>query len=105
MWRCPQCGEGIEDQFTSCWSCGYDQEGGEDPVVEPPPLPPRATYQCERCQVPLEARGEMPIRVGGPEEGWHLFREWDEMNERLWKLDVYVCPHCKRVTFFESLDD
>jgi len=21
-WRCPKCGEQIEGQFTSCWSCG-----------------------------------------------------------------------------------
>lgn len=21
-WRCPQCGEQLEGQFTECWSCG-----------------------------------------------------------------------------------
>ena len=21
-WRCPQCGEALEGQFTSCWNCG-----------------------------------------------------------------------------------
>jgi hypothetical protein len=21
-WRCPQCGEALEGQFTACWSCG-----------------------------------------------------------------------------------
>ena len=21
-WRCPKCGEQLEGQFTSCWSCG-----------------------------------------------------------------------------------
>ena len=21
-WRCPQCGEQLEGQFTACWSCG-----------------------------------------------------------------------------------
>ena len=21
-WRCPKCGEELEGQFTSCWSCG-----------------------------------------------------------------------------------
>ena len=21
-WRCPDCGEGIEGQFTACWKCG-----------------------------------------------------------------------------------
>ena len=22
MWRCPQCGESLEDQFDNCWRCG-----------------------------------------------------------------------------------
>jgi hypothetical protein len=21
-WKCPNCSEGIEEQFTSCWNCG-----------------------------------------------------------------------------------
>jgi rubrerythrin len=21
-WRCPQCGEQLEGQFTACWKCG-----------------------------------------------------------------------------------
>ena len=26
-WRCRSCGETIEEQFTSCWSCGTDRGG------------------------------------------------------------------------------
>ena len=26
-WRCPSCGETIEEQFTACWSCGADRGG------------------------------------------------------------------------------
>ncbi|MEO7718217.1 MAG: DUF2007 domain-containing protein [Capsulimonas sp.] len=24
-WTCPQCGEDVAGQFTSCWSCGHDR--------------------------------------------------------------------------------
>ncbi|BDI34432.1 hypothetical protein CCAX7_64830 [Capsulimonas corticalis] len=24
-WTCPQCGEEVEGQFTSCWNCGHDR--------------------------------------------------------------------------------
>ncbi len=24
-WTCPDCGEAIEGQFTSCWNCGRDK--------------------------------------------------------------------------------
>ncbi len=24
-WRCPECGEGLEGQFTACWHCGADR--------------------------------------------------------------------------------
>ena len=24
-WRCPECGERLERQFTACWSCGADR--------------------------------------------------------------------------------
>lgn len=27
-WRCTQCGESLEGQFTQCWSCGRMREGG-----------------------------------------------------------------------------
>lgn len=26
-WRCKQCGEEIEPQFTACWKCGASREG------------------------------------------------------------------------------
>jgi hypothetical protein len=24
-WKCPQCGEQVEGQFTTCWKCGTDR--------------------------------------------------------------------------------
>ena len=26
-WKCPQCGETIEGQFSQCWNCGADYPG------------------------------------------------------------------------------
>lgn len=26
QWRCPECGEQIEGQFTECWQCGSSRE-------------------------------------------------------------------------------
>ena len=28
-WTCPKCGETVEAQFTSCWSCGASRPGSE----------------------------------------------------------------------------
>jgi hypothetical protein len=24
-WTCPECGENLEGQFTTCWKCGYER--------------------------------------------------------------------------------
>ncbi|HVX41963.1 MAG TPA: hypothetical protein VHB25_20545 [Gemmatimonadaceae bacterium] len=44
----------------------------------------------------------MPIRVGGTSGGWHLLLgEWADMSEGVFPLDVYRCPRCKRIEFFD----
>jgi hypothetical protein len=35
MWKCPRCGEGVEDDFDVCWSCGSNREGQENPDFVP----------------------------------------------------------------------
>ncbi len=37
MWRCPNCGEGIDDVFDACWKCGTAQDGtsASNPPGEP----------------------------------------------------------------------
>jgi hypothetical protein len=34
MWTCPKCGEKVEGQFDSCWSCGTKRDG--TPPAKPP---------------------------------------------------------------------
>ena len=29
MWRCPSCGEHVDNQFDACWNCGTAQDGTE----------------------------------------------------------------------------
>ncbi|MCS7046586.1 MAG: DUF2007 domain-containing protein [Gemmataceae bacterium] len=31
MWKCPKCGEKIDDEFDICWACGTTVDGIEDP--------------------------------------------------------------------------
>ena len=28
-WKCPKCGEYVEEQFDECWNCGAEKPGGE----------------------------------------------------------------------------
>jgi len=57
---------------------------------------------CPHCRVPMQALGEVPVRVGGTQGGWHLlFGEWADVTEGVWKLDVFRCATCKRVEFFD----
>lgn len=58
--------------------------------------------QCAVCKSELESLGQVPIRVGGTSGGWHLLLgEWADVSEGVFPLDVYRCPRCKRVEFFD----
>lgn len=70
MWTCLKCGEGIEEAFEACWSCGADRAGRPDPAFRaplgedsrpvPPPKPPEPPpdldrelarrFRCPKCQ-------------------------------------------------------
>ena len=38
-WRCPQCGEMLEPQFTDCWNCGTPRPRDEASAENIPPPP------------------------------------------------------------------
>jgi hypothetical protein len=51
----------------------------------------------------MESLGQLPIRTGGTSGGWHLLLgDWAEMSEGVLPLDVYRCPTCRRIEFFEQ---
>jgi hypothetical protein len=50
----------------------------------------------------MQSLGEIAIRVGGVSGGWHvLFGAWADADEGLLPIDLYRCPSCKRVEFFD----
>jgi hypothetical protein len=50
----------------------------------------------------MESLGQLPIRTGGIGGGWHLLLgELADMTEGVLPLDVYRCPRCRRVEFFD----
>ncbi|MGH7598376.1 MAG: hypothetical protein ACREOI_18625 [bacterium] len=60
------------------------------------------TLQCPLCRVPLQALGQVPVRTGGTGGGWHLlFGEWADVGETVLHLDVYRCPQCSRLEFYD----
>ena len=103
MWHCARCREAIEDGFDMCWSCGLPREEvAIEAVGEADAAPP--TRWCAACEVPLVERGTAPLRVGGPDgpgDGWSFFRAADQIEQRLWKVEVWACPTCRQLKLFE----
>lgn len=46
MWRCPNCGESIEDSFEVCWQCGTGADGTR-PEADSGPDEPRPPVSDE----------------------------------------------------------
>lgn len=58
--------------------------------------------KCYACNSSMQSLGQLPIRTGGIKGGWHLLLgEWADMTEGVLPLDVYRCPQCKRIEFFD----
>jgi hypothetical protein len=41
MWKCPSCGEDVEDEFSACWNCQRGKDGSPAPpaaAAEPGPV-------------------------------------------------------------------
>ena len=50
------------------------------------------TPSCPTCKTELQSLGQLPVRVGGTEKGWHFFlAEFGELGERVKPLDLYRC--------------
>ena len=62
----------------------------------------RTSPLCPLCRVQLEPLGQIPVRTGGTSGGWHLlFGEWADAGEGVMPLDVYRCPQCSRLEFYD----
>jgi hypothetical protein len=57
---------------------------------------------CPMCRTLLRRLGQIPVRTGGTSGGWHLlFGEWADVGEGVMPLDVYRCPQCSRLEFYD----
>jgi hypothetical protein len=46
--------------------------------------------------------GQLPIRVGGANPGWHFFLgELADLGEKVNPLDLYRCEKCGRLEFYD----
>jgi hypothetical protein len=58
--------------------------------------------QCPNCKTDLLGLGQLPIRVGGVNPGWHFFLgELADLSETVKPLDVYRCEKCGRLEFYD----
>lgn len=58
--------------------------------------------ECSVCHSTMESLGQLPIRTGGTGGGWHLLLgEWADVTEGVVPLDVFRCPRCTRVEFYD----
>lgn len=67
MWKCPSCGEMVEDNFGSCWNCSTDKDA------------PPSKYKSARSK---SSEGEEP-------ETWYC----DNCDAEI-ASDDNVCPQC-----------
>ena len=86
VWVCPGCGEKLEPQFDSCWSCGSRRDR-EQPLVEAP----RPRRACAVCREALHLRGRMPVDL--------------EPHDEFLALEVWTCPRCGRATLYEPREE
>lgn len=57
--------------------------------------------RCMRCRVDMDCIGVKEFRTGGRSGGWHLILgDFADMGEQKMKLEIWVCPHCRRVEFY-----
>jgi hypothetical protein len=57
---------------------------------------------CPNCKVATRALGQLPIRVGGTNPGWHFFLgELADLGETIKPLDLYRCEKCGRLEFYD----
>ena len=58
--------------------------------------------ECFACHSPMDSLGQLPIRTGGVSGGWHLLLgDMADLTEGVLPLDVYRCPNCRRVEFYD----
>lgn len=89
MQICPNCNEEVTENFEICWNCGFSFVDGEFVSLEPQ-YERLSTFNCLRCNIPMQYDGNYNIRKG---TGAGVFTDY-------FVFDVFVCPKCGKVEFF-----
>jgi hypothetical protein len=58
MWKCPVCGESVEDDFSVCWNCQHARDGSLPIPVPDAPTPANLVETAT-------AEGCVEVSVGG----------------------------------------
>jgi predicted nucleic-acid-binding Zn-ribbon protein len=109
MWRCPSCGEDVEDDFNVCWNCQRDKNGTAPPQPSGSPAPANlveTTTTEGSVEVSVAGRALACVVCGNA-----TFHERDSLlNTRLatfFKLDWanaqainYICTRCGYIHWF-----
>jgi predicted ATP-dependent serine protease len=113
MWICHNCSEEVEEQFGVCWNCEADRQGtlptgsssdrdAEEREAED--MERKAflnekfrSKHCLRCNIALRYAGKKEFH-----EGLRLgaLGDFAELFVGQVRLEMYVCPNCRRVEFF-----
>ena len=57
---------------------------------------------CPHCKVSLRSLGQLPIRVGGANPGWHsILEELADLGETIKPLDFYRYEKSGRLEFYD----
>ncbi|MGB4511580.1 MAG: hypothetical protein WBI31_07945 [Thermacetogeniaceae bacterium] len=57
--------------------------------------------KCPQCRTYMEYLGVKEFRTGGKTGGWHLsLGDFAELQERIMKLEMWVCTQCRQVLFY-----
>ena len=67
MWKCPSCGETVEDNFGSCWNCSTDKDAPPSEYKSASSNSTEGeaeTWYCDNCDAEIEADDNICPRCG-----------------------------------------
>jgi hypothetical protein len=105
-WQCKKCGERVDNNFETCWNCGANTEGVEDPSFRkvndgtktiPERLGHRHPLTCLRCQREMRFLGTKSFHEG---TRWGALGDLGEMFVAKMDLEMFCCTQCGRVEFY-----
>lgn len=99
MKNCPKCNAEVEDNFDVFWQCNYSFSENKIVEFEDTNLIRKKKINCLRClDVPMIYSGEFKFHEGAK---LGIFGSLFETFVNRECFDLYVCPKCGKVEFYE----